>query len=60
MSSGPTDYPSAWTPRGAPQARAPAAPAAPAEAIAMAVDSYVASLSDDEFRALVERTRGPQ
>ena len=51
-------YPSAWTPRGAPQPAPPPAPRAPAEAVAMAVDSYVAALSEDEFAAMVARTRG--
>ena len=55
MTSPPTEYPSAWTPRGAPQ---PAAPAAPAEAVALAVDSYVAALTESEFDQLVSRTRG--
>jgi hypothetical protein len=53
MTSGPTDYPSNW-----PGARSQAAPATPTEAVALAVDAFVASLSDTEFRALVERTRG--
>jgi hypothetical protein len=55
MTTGGDRYPSSWTPRGAAQA---ASPTAPAEAVALAIDSYVASLSDNEFRALVERTRG--
>ena len=55
MSSGPTDYPSAWTPRGAPQAESRPAPA---EAVAMAVDSFSAALSQQEFDALVARTCG--
>jgi len=55
MTSGLTDYPSSWTSRGAPQ---PASPSAPAEAVALAVDSYVAALSEDEFAAMVARTRG--
>jgi hypothetical protein len=53
VTDGPTDYPDSWRPRGA-LSSAPAPP----EAIAMAVDAYVASLSDAEFQALVERTRG--
>jgi hypothetical protein len=53
VTDGPTGYPDSWRPPGAP----PSAPA-PAEAIAMAVDAYVASLSDEEFQALVARTRG--
>jgi hypothetical protein len=54
MTSGPTDYPASWRPNGAPPPDTPA----PGEAIAMAVDAYVASLSDAEFQALVARTRG--
>ena len=50
-------YPSAWTPR---EARQPAAPAAPAEAIMLAIDSFIAALSPEEFDQLVSRTRGPQ
>ena len=54
MNDGPTDYPASW-----PGARTqPAAPATPAEAVALAVDSYVAALSEDEFTAMVARTRG--
>jgi hypothetical protein len=54
---GPTGYPSNW-PGARNQAAAPAPP--PIEALQMAVDVFLASLSDDEFRALVARTRGPQ
>jgi hypothetical protein len=54
MTDSPTDYPSAWTPRGAQQ---PASSPAPIEAVALAVDAYVASLSDEEFDAMVQRTR---
>jgi hypothetical protein len=53
VTDGPTDYPDSWRPRGV-SSSSPA----PAEAIAMAVDAYVARLSDEEFQALVERTRG--
>jgi hypothetical protein len=54
MKSGPTDYPSNW-----PGARnQPAAPATPCEAVALAVDAYVSSLSEPDFQALVARTRG--
>jgi hypothetical protein len=54
MTSGPTDYPSNW-----PGARnQPAPPAAPTEALMLALDAFVASLSDAEFQALVARTRG--
>jgi hypothetical protein len=54
MTSPPTEYPSNW-PGARPSA---AAPAAPAEPVALAIDAFIASLSDTEFRALVERTRG--
>jgi hypothetical protein len=56
MTSSPTDYPSSWTPKGAPAQTE--TPATPDEAVAMAVDAFVASLSDDEFAAMVARTRG--
>ena len=50
----PADYPSNW-----PGARSQAvAPAPPSEALLLALDAFVASLSDNDFRALVERTRG--
>jgi hypothetical protein len=52
--TGPTDYPQQWTPRGAPQASSPA----PAEALAMCLDAYIAALSPEEFDQLVQRTRG--
>ena len=55
MTSPPTDYPANWRPAAA---RGQSG-AAPAEAVQMAIDSYIASLSDSEFIALVERTRGP-
>ena len=32
--------------------------AAPIEAIKLAIDSFIAALSDDEFAAMVQRTRG--
>jgi hypothetical protein len=51
----PTGYPDSWRPRGAPPSTDTPAPA---EAVAMAVDSFVAALSDEEFQALVARTRG--
>ena len=45
MTSGPTDYPSSW-----PGARNQvAAPATPSEAIQLAIDSYIAALSPQEF-----------
>ena len=50
----PTEYPSSWTPRGAPQA---AAPAAPIEPIMLAIDAYLAALSPQEFAEMVQRTR---
>ena len=54
MNDGPTDYPSNW-----PGARSqPATPATPSGAVALAVDSYVAALSQAEFDQLVARTRG--
>jgi hypothetical protein len=55
MTGPPTEYPASWTPRGTPQA---ASPAAPIEAIMLAVDSYIAALSPQEFDQLVSRTRG--
>jgi hypothetical protein len=59
MTSGPTDYPDSWKPRGAPQTAPPAAPSTtPTEAVALAVDAFVASLSEDEFAAMIQRTRG--
>jgi hypothetical protein len=42
MTSGPTDYRAAWTPRDAPQA---ASPAAPIEPIMLAIETFVAALS---------------
>jgi len=54
MTSPPTDYPANW-----PGARSePAAPATPIEVLLLAVDMFIASLSDNEFRVLAERTRG--
>jgi hypothetical protein len=55
MTSPPTDYPESWRPRGAPQS-APSAP--PLEPLMMAIDAYLAGLSEEEFQALVARTRG--
>ena len=51
----PTDYPDSWRPRGAPQA---ASPAAPIEAIMLAVDAFISALTPDQFDELVQRTRG--
>ena len=55
MTSGPTDYPDSWRPRGAPQSQSPAAPI---EALMLAIDSFIAALSPEEFDQLVSRTRG--
>ena len=55
MTSPPTEYPDSWKTGRAAQ---PTPPATPSEAIALAVDAYVASLSDSDFSALVARTRG--
>ena len=51
--AGPTAYPSSWRPAGAP----PPDPTVNFEAIALAVDAYVAALTPEEFDALVARTR---
>jgi hypothetical protein len=54
MTTSDDSYPSNW-----PGARTQAAaPAAPIEAVMLALDSFVASLSVEEFDALVARTRG--
>ena len=53
MTRGPTEYPSDWS-----GARPSASPAAPAEAVALAVDAFVASVSNEEFDAMVARCRG--
>ena len=53
MTTGPTAYPSSWRPQGAPPPDEPPN----FEALALAVDAYVAALSDEEFAALVARTR---
>ena len=58
MTSGPDSYPDSWRPRGALQPAASPAPAETGEAVVLAVDAFIASLSDDEFAALVARTRG--
>ena len=57
MTTGPTDYPSSWTPRGAPQQAPPPAQAAPIEPIMLAIDSYLSALTPDQFDELVRRTR---
>lgn len=46
-------YPAHWAPREMRQSTP-----APAEAIALAIDAYIASLSESEFNQLVQRTRG--
>jgi hypothetical protein len=46
-------YPSSWRPRGAPEQK----PESPAAAIAFAVESYIAALSDAEVTDLLARTR---
>jgi hypothetical protein len=50
---GPTGYPSGWRPAGAPPPDEPPN----VEALALAIDAYVAALSPEEFDALVQRTR---
>jgi hypothetical protein len=45
----PVEYPEAWKPRERRERD---------EAIALAIDSYVAALSPEEFDQLVQRTRG--
>ena len=52
MTSGPTDYPASWRPPGAP------APAAPIEALMLAIDAYISALSQFDFDQFVSRTRG--
>lgn len=48
-------YPDSWKrSNGAPRGT----PAAPTEAVAMAIDAFVAALSPEEFDQLVARTRG--
>ena len=54
MTNLPTEYPSNW-----PGARSQAAaPATPTEALMLAIDAFVAALSQSEFDQLVSRTRG--
>jgi hypothetical protein len=53
MTSPPTEYPSNWH-----GARPSAPPAAPSEALALAIDSFIAALTPEEFNQLVARTRG--
>lgn len=47
----PDEYPPAWTPRHVKERQAAE------DAVAMGVDVYVSSLSDQEFNDLVARTR---
>lgn len=51
--AGPTAYPSQWRPPGSPPPDVPPN----TEAVALAVDAYVAALTPEEFDALVMRTR---
>ncbi len=51
---GPTAYPSNWRPADAPPPDEPVN----VEAIAFAIDAYLAALSGQEFDALVLRVRG--
>jgi hypothetical protein len=51
---GPTAYPSGWRPKGAPPPDEPVN----LEALALAIDAYLAALSDAEFAALAARVRG--
>jgi hypothetical protein len=47
--TGPDDYPEAWKPRERRERD---------EALMLALDSYIAALSPEEFDQLVQRTRG--
>jgi hypothetical protein len=54
MAGPPTDYLSNW-----PGARSQAeAPAPPTEALTLAIDAFIAALSQSEFDQRVSRTRG--
>jgi hypothetical protein len=53
---GPTCYPSGWRPKNAPPPDEPPN----FEALALAIDAYLAALTDAEFAALVERVRNGQ
>lgn len=55
--TGPVDdsYPESWAPRGAKRQTGPSPDVI--EALLLAVDSYIASLPDNDLRALLERTR---
>lgn len=53
-----TSYPANWDTPGTTGKQRPAEPTmAPVEAVALAIDSFIAALDDDEFNALVARTR---
>ena len=54
--AGPTGYPASWRPAGAP----PPEPDSAQEALMIAVDAYIASLSPQEFDQMVQRCRGGQ
>jgi len=51
--TGPDDYPEAWKPREMRRSTP-----APAEAIALAIDAFIAALSPEELQELILRTRG--
>jgi len=53
---GPTGYPNQWRPKNAP----PPDPETNIEAVVVAIDGYLAALSDEEFAMLVERVRNGQ
>jgi hypothetical protein len=53
MTNPPTAYPSNWRPPGSPPFDEPPN----FEALALAVDAFIAALSPEEFDALVARTR---
>ena len=56
MTQGPTGYPRQWAPKGAPPPDEPPN----VEAIMLALDAYLAALSDEEFAALAARVRNGQ
>jgi hypothetical protein len=51
---GPTEYPSSWRPPGAPE---PQPETASAIAVRMAIESFLAAISDAELDDLLSRTR---
>ncbi|WP_333894511.1 hypothetical protein [Mycolicibacterium gadium] len=55
MTQPPSDdsYPSSWRPRGAPEQ----APETPSVALTLAIESYVAALTDAQLQDLLARTR---